>query len=480
MIKTESAIKTLTTAMSLENKLKPKKDYEKLGFVPEFTQDPLPKRLIFEGIESYLIPIDPVAYNDIRYIKKKLVSHFITALNHTKNHLQEAESLVLSLQESLTDCYSRNLNPYTATKTTANSRYWRQRVILVKKQTKYQRILNLRKLSLCLNNISILKKIIKVIKELIRRPRNVCINQSTIFRLCQVIKVETEVLAANKIKAAEYLLGDIKNAMRFVPKLFTKPELCISINEEFLTSSMRFRDPLTFYLPETEESKTFEDFLRSRFSPIRYCEENMQPIENMIELTVEMMRSFANIKQPDLVIVLTSMAARYWFNRIPVCNDELSKCNQRLSSYISSMRLTPLSDLKPPRLLSKAFKAGITVANLFEGEKLLKPAVDQLFTCVFFTNPVDVAYNIHLIHLRLAGYVAGKISKDIHDKATLEGVAFMWKLLFIISDIPSPDSIFAFVTKWAHINCIPDILMQKCSVPLNVLKAFQIELQKKK
>ena len=446
---------------------------------PTFTFDPIPKHLRFSELENYLISLPSIGYGDQKYAFTRLNSHFSFTQKTLKNILIELIQLLNDIQEHLTENYSRKLIPYKQTKTAENANLWRTRVILFIKQIKLKRKLELHKLDICYKSISITKKLIRITKELIERPRNVSFNINSINRLPQIIKTETCVRYILKIKAIEAAIADIKIVSKFIPRLFTKPEVCSTVLINIIKASLRFRDPLTSYLPETPDFATFVDFLHSRFSPIRYNDKQSDQIDTLISSTVEKIRSFANIKETTHVQILTALSVRYWFNRTLICDIEYSKTNPELINYIHSLKNNPIQSLNPPQILIKSLKhlLKLSIIDYITEEEALFPAIGELFMCFFCNSPVDIAFRVYSIHLRFAGFMSQLIKKSLTDKNTLECVAFLWKVLIISSDLPCYDAIFSFVIKYAQISFVPQILYEKCTVPYNIIKNFKTQMK---
>ena len=447
-----------------------------------FSVDALPKKLYFDEVNNFLVKLPFISYTDSKYGCRKLLSQFVLTKQLLLTTRADIVGLLQSTRDQLTELYSRKLTPYTKTKTTENASLWRMRVVLFRKQTKLAKRVQLAKLDLCYKHIEILDKLIKIDEELTKRPRNLAFNHQAIIRLFQIIKSEVLVREAMKLKCIDALMNDVKIEMKFLPRLFSKPEACSTSIFNILQSSVRFRDPLTSFLPETPEAYTFADFMQSLFSPVKYNESQPEPIESLIKTTIEAMRSFAVIKKTEHVQVLTQLSVRYWFERTLIADKEFQKTNPRLIRYITSLKTKTVESMKPPKIFAKAFRDSLkmTIIEFINGNKLLVYASEQLFTCMFQNSPVEIAYETNSIHLRMAGFVSPYIKKDIQNKNTVECVAFLWKLLFICTEIPYPDAVFNFVAKYARTACIPQPLFEKCTLPIRAISQFEDEMKSSK
>ena len=447
-----------------------------------FTSEPLPEKLQFEGIETFLVPLPGIGYVDEKYFNRKILSQTILTFGLLEKTENELLALLQKTREQITTAYSKRLQPYIQTKSTENARLWRQRVIIVWKQAKYQKKVNLSKLDLIYHNLKLVKKMKSICKELIHRPRKITFNHNSIIRLPTIIKTEAEVKYTVRLKALDYAIADNKIAMKFMPRLFSSPETVATVLNNLLQTATNCVDPLTNYLPPMIEQTTFDDLIQSRFSPIRYCEKQPDSIQNLIELTVEMLKSFAGIKSNNQIFALNAMASRYWFNRMLVSNDFHKNANPKFAVFVDSFKLQKIGNFKYPKPLNKYLKSrsDLSVFEFFKDEPTLKLAIDSLFELIFYTSPVDIAFQLHVIDLRLSGFVGNIIGKDINHKNTVDCLSFMWKLLIIASSLPCPDTLFEFVIQFAEIAFIPTPILKKCSTPIEIIRSLKTEMQKSK
>jgi len=454
-----------------------KNDIDKDNMSPVFSSKPIPKKYMFNGANNFLIFFDPYAYEDKRYANKKLVFHFQTTLPLIQQIIDEMDEQIMVIQRNLSDIYSKNLSPVSKKMIPANSEFWRKRVILYIKKNKYQRIFFLKKLMIVQNFRDTLINLIKLVEYLCLFPRMVGINHSSINRISSVCKSEIYPDLQNRIRSIDIALSDIKIVMIFTPKLFSKPEDCVVVLNATIQNVLKFKDPLSAYIPETEDANTFADFVRSRFCPIRWAESQKTPLDARIEITIEMISSFAGIKTREHVGALAALSARYWFNKSLVCNQELRSSNTRLQEYIASLKNAPLSSVKIPKHFAKIAAPHSTPLAFYIAENhSLEGACDIMNTLIFYSCPIDIAYNIHLIHLILSGFVAKRLKLDINHKKVIETMPFMWKIVFIVTNIPYPDALFDFIKKWAMVDCIPPMLLERCQIPAQVIVSWSSEI----
>ena len=448
--------------------------FEELGekyslIIPKFSFKKIPDKFLFPEYINYLIPLNYYGYQDSRYAEQRLFMNFSSGLLITKKTINEVIILLNLSEEKLTESYLRNLTPYKSTIIPLSENLWRKRVILYKKQTKLIKKINLNKILKCYYYLKILYKLEFLLEELIHFPRLYCINHSAISRIPHIIKIETLIKEQNYLKSIDELLKDVKISMRFITRPFSKPENIIKVLKEILIALNYSKDPLTKYIPESKESFIFSNFIKSKISPIRYCDNSNEPIENLIELTVEMMSSFGSIKEKDLIEVLISLSSRYWFNKLKISNLYFKKFNLKLINNLNLLKKKLILELKPPYNILKIFQNFNFPLDFFKNDKNIYQTILLFEECLFFTTPADIAHNLFQIHLRFSGLIANFLKKTFNDKKVLENLSFFWKLLFIIIKIPNPDEILSFVFNYYSISSISLIIIESLKYPQNIL-----------
>lgn len=436
-----------------------------------FSSDPLPENLLFPDYKFYVCELEHQAYYDSRFARGKLLSYSLSTLQVLQKTRLDIENCLNTAQAEYDEAVNRKTTPVLKTLSTANANYWRERVILYLKQTKYLKIVYGNRIKSCKKALQKLDSIEKILNELVERPRNMFVQQHTLTRFLQIIKNEEDTKLQIRLKAIDNQLADIKLAMKYIPRLFTRPDNLSNLVLNILKSASNIRDPLTKYLPDSNESQMFSDFVNSKFSPIRYTDKEVVTIDAAIELTIEMMKSFASIKQPEHIAALADFSVRYWFRRTIICDTIYKRRNQKLQPYLYILKNKTLNELKPPKSFEKILHDQLHLKPLdfFTKHSLLHQSLDSVFGLCFESSPVEISLECYILNLRFAGFAAPILQKDIHDKITLEWVAFLWKIAFIISDVPYPDKIFDFVKKYANLARVPKILQEGAQIPTNVI-----------
>ncbi|EAY17701.1 hypothetical protein TVAG_170140 [Trichomonas vaginalis G3] len=448
-----------------------KDEFEQYSSKAVFTEDPLPEKMVFPTIDNYIVYMNHVAYSDSRFARGKILSYTIAVKQQIEKTRVELEQLLESVKVEQEELNSLNTTPILKTLTRDNADFWRARVILYLKQVKYSKQISTNKLNRCIKAMMDLDSLEVVVNELIEHPRNIMVSQQAIQRIPSSIKYDYDIKLQIKAKAVEYQLADIKIAMSFIPRPFIKPDSCATAIQNILKSAANIRDPLTHYLSDSYESATFGDFIQSRFSPIRYTEKEPDTIDNLIELTVEMIKSFAGIKQPEQINALADFSVRYWFKRLQVCEEFYQQYDPKIPNYLASLRNKKISELGPPKTFEKMMHNYLNMkpAEFFASFQLLNQSIENLLALCFENSPVEISLEAYIINLRFAGFSAPYLKKDIHDKLTIEWVVFLWKIVFILSDLPYPEKIFEFVKKYYVLARIPKMLLDGALLAYSVI-----------
>ena len=435
-----------------------------------FTPKPIPKKFCFPEMDDYIVVVKPMIYEDSLFCIKKFVPQYLFCASLCDEIIGELETRKSKAQNKLAECFMRNLVPKTKNLVQANADFWRKQVILYKQKTVVEKLYNEKIVGQLRQAISIAEKIRRLANYLAKYPRYIMLNQPMI---CMLQQTGTDYVSptALKIKALGVALSDTKIGLMFTPKLFERPDESQIILNNIINGTYTLIDPITGYIPETEYYYTFIAFLKSRLSPIRLNQNLKEPIENKIEFTIEMVSSFIGINDARRRSALSALSARFWFNRLMRVNIYYkSMRNPHLPILIQSFQKTKLKDLGMPDRLAKHMSKFNCAAEIFESnQRFFAAGIEGLETAIFLANPIDIANVVYLMNLVLSGYIANLLKKAIYHKDVVDCMPFMWTCLFIYLNLPAPDSLICFTMRWAVVDFIPEILVEKCKVPHSVI-----------
>lgn len=430
----------------------------------------IPKKYQFQDMEFYTIKINWPSYEDPVFAYKKFVSNYNSTLTSCNKVLAEINTKLAKAQTELSQCFQRNLTAKTRKYVAVNGDAWRYQVILFQKKTKLEKRYYEHIICKYLQSRAKIMKLIELANYLKKYPRSMVFNRSRIHSLVQA-NSNYMIEDLLKIKALEVLLSDVKVMQVYTPKLALQPSERLDFIKTQIMANQFYRDPLTNYLPETEYFGTFITLLNSRFELKKRAKTD--PIDKLIEYSVIGMCEITKLNSEEFKHLIKELASRYWFNKLHIFENFYKiHTNDKLNQYLVSLRNISLKDLGIPKKLAKCnnFKNPI---DIFQFDKsICDAAVDTLYTAMYYTVPNDIANQYYLIDLILSGVLAKLLKKSIDHKDVRECIPFMWKILFIFSNVQLIDAPLHFVMEYQTVNNIPPKLVEKCKAPFEVLKSF--------
>lgn len=217
----------------------------------------------------------------------------------------------------------------------------------------------------------------------------------------------------------------------------------------------------------------FVDFMKSNFSPLQIIEskyDTVNQFDQIINSIIKAIQAFSEINYPSSNEIIGLFVSRFWFSRTLICKFEMMKENKILQTKLLDMNTKKIKNLNPPKSCLNIFNFDVSIIEFCESNSFLSQSIDLFDSCMFLYAPEDIMKEFHLI---FAGCVATKMKTNIDDEIVLDGVQFLWKLLFIISSIPNINGVISFVQKYMSYDCYPKILFETFQIPLNVFKSLQ-------
>ena len=436
---------------------------------PIYTPGPIPKKYWFPQLKDFLIDMTPPIYEDATFCIKKFVPHYNFCIKIFKTNLETLNNRLQKAQDRLIDCFQRRLIPQKKKFDQANADYWRKQVFLYQQKTLIEREWNEKNIANLRYAISVFERLLRLTEYLAKYPRFIMINQPLASTLQQTGTRISK--TAIRIKALEIALSDTKIGLMFTPKLIDQPEELLSLVFNIIKGCSISRDPMTGYLPETDHFHTFEIFMKSNYAPTSVMKNQKESIDKKIQFTINMLNSLLGIQSKDDLKVLSSLCSRYWFTKLQRVNYYYKYMRHPdLPGIIQSLKQTKLKDLGMPKILAKHFSSFNNSSDIFlSNPKFFAAGIDQLQTAIYLSTPVDIANSFYMMNMVLSGFVSTFIKKPMDHKDVKECLPFMWTALFIHLDLPAPDSMINFAMRWAEVDSIPEIIVEKCKVPHAVI-----------
>ncbi|EAY02974.1 hypothetical protein TVAG_337740 [Trichomonas vaginalis G3] len=440
--------------------------------IPIYKTTEIPKRFVFKNMENFLIKIDQTAYDDTSWICKKFINNYDLTIDFCEKLISQINERINKAKKTLSECFQRSLVPNKLKYVAVNSNSFFYLIVLLKRKTSLEKILNENIISTFTYRKSIISKIIALAKHLKKYPRSYVIN---IGRLHALNPQHTDFMIETvlKIKALEVAISDVKVMHIYTPKIALQPSERTEFMKTSILSCLRYQDPLTGYIPETEHHGTFATFMDSRFEIHKMAKTSS--IETIIKRTIEGSTEFTNFKSPELIQALKTLASRYWFDKLIIVNKFYKEnYNPKFSSYVKSLRSCSLKELGITNKLFKKlghFKFSSELLNSYISFRDV--SYDYIESLLYQTSPLDIARNYYTIDLLISGFVANTLNQSIDTKDVKENLPFMWSVIFINCPCTVIDLPIKFVMKYHDLCDIPHFLIEKCKVPYDIIMKWQ-------
>lgn len=442
---------------------------------PVFTKSPLPDELLFDGYENFLNFLPCFGYYDEEFCYNVLPRNYKKSLSIIEKQINISNENIDKYTSELHDIENTNLVPEKSKLNYLNSKYWRESVILFWTQVKYSKELNEKRIKAYEKNLYILKRLVAIIQELRANIRYIAILYSSIESITKNLTKGFESKLRIKIKTVSLALSDKQYYLGLLPKPFLDFENSKAQIIQIIKSGNKYIDPTTHYLCESNSTAIFEDFMKSNFSPLKILESKYDTtlqFDQIIDSTIKAIQAFSEINDPSSNEIIGLFVSRFWFSRTLICKFDMMKQNANLQNKLLRMSPQKINNLNPPDTCFDIFNFDLTSIEFFESNSYLSQSIESFNSCMFLYAPEDIMKEFHLIHLIFAGYVATQMKININDDIVIDGVKFLWKLLFIISSIPNIDGIMHFVRKFMSCSCYPKILFETFQIPFSVCKSL--------
>lgn len=447
--------------------------YQKeLKIKPVYTHDPLPESLLFEGYERYLVPIPSIGYEDKHHASKTLSAHFIQMNTTITESIKKLDKIKVESEESI-DKWRKwledNANPSKLTLNHINQNFWRLRVFMKPKEIKCSIKLKTILMEKYTRSIDILMKLKKIAEELVNYPRYFGFVTKSISGLIKISCYKYQ----HRLKAIKLFLNDVSSAMHLLPHYFsdeaTGRETCIRLIE----SMKKNFDKETLYLIETEDYYTFLDYIRSKNSPLRIGKALFDyELKERITNSKLLIQKATGIKDQDSLFILGSICFRYWIEREAYFERFYNEINPNLSFVFESYKSKNWEELKLPRAISDLFIDYHSIEEFFNSSKKLAVTESMLFECIFESNPNNILRAIYDISSIFSRFISESLSLNPKHRIVLIGSDFLWKILFIHSNVPGIDGMFNFINYFSHFKYISKKLFCYTESPLRILSRF--------
>lgn len=444
---------------------------------PVYTVDPLPRELLFDGYERYIVPIPSIGYEDRRHATAQLTTHFEKMHATITESIRKLERLRRESEEGIAKWQrwlAENGSPSKVTLNHINQRFWRLRVFLrpkeVRTSIKLNTLLN-EKYSLA---ITVLSKLQLIAEELAARPRYVGFVTKSISDLIKITCYRYQ----HHLKSLRFFLSDVSAAMHLLPHYFSDAEAARAAAVRLIEGMQRSFDTETYHLLETEDYYTFVDYIRSKNSPLRAAKALAGAgLRERVAKSAALVQTATGIEDPAAAFVIGCACMRYWAERSACFEEYYRSACPGLSRVLAAHRSDGWDALRAPSAASPLLSGARTVGELFSGAPVLADASATLFGCIFEVNPCDVARAIMDIDGSLLRFSASRLGADPRHRSARTCADFLWKLLFIHANVPGIDCALAFAADFADCSYAPPRFAECVNAPLRVMARFIAEAE---
>ena len=356
-----------------------------------------------------------------------------------------------------------------------SSKFWPKYLFLSFKLVKYKFIY-------VQNSEAIANNIIKKLKELDDYCQALQNFPEEIYFLHNKIKqfVMTDVpdRLKFKISAITAELVDLNAMMSFIPCQFSKFTIKEHIST-LLNTAKDYIDPNTRYLKEVNEYQIFLDAVKSRYSPVLDIftsrKNGLMTTEQQIKVCFNVIQNFTGVTNEDALYVLGIFCMRLFIDESMHIEPFFSKSNPNLFDKFNGTALKDIlcsQDESAFHDIELIFHIdhNTQISEFISSNVLLKPVSKMLSDCIFLVNPLDIAYQISIINLRITGFIAASSNADINDPGVQKMAEIVWRAVFIDSRQVGIDSIFDFINHWKYHPYSPKELFNTINLATEALK----------
>jgi hypothetical protein len=332
------------------------------------------------------------------------------------------------------------------------------------------------RISLLNGRISLLQRLAKLADHLVSHPRYVYINvhHATIPRPLLEVQSLQEVMA--RYHGYKQLLLCLESQLEILKNPFENREESTDFVRGLIDNSIKKLDPETGYLPETDTYGLLAEFLLSPASPYKLRTKRILAKGDFLTVHEQLVRSisaYVGLLAGHLrhVQVLNQMCARFLFDQC-VFPAERAPSSGKLEKYIRRRGEETVGELALGESIIRDELVDRKAIEVLAEQPILAECAKRLLLCHFLGNPIDLLFNIREIQGQLSTAIAAERGKDQSEVKDFDALFAVWKLLFIVAQVPDPERIIDFVEMWKKLDFIPSGFLSAYKVPRLVVKAL--------
>ncbi|OHT07658.1 hypothetical protein TRFO_24066 [Tritrichomonas foetus] len=444
--------------------------------------DPIPVEVLFEGAEDFLKKIDFLVYPDYQFIETKLIPHFENSLHILKKSISDHRDELKKARNTAQNSIKLTQNCLSFDENFLNKEIVRKLKILTPKNEELRRTTIFTRISFLEQRIETLLNLEKLVQFLVKSPRYYFLNLKLTTRKLYNIAFEMLPALFFENTAIENYVTSLKKQLQLIPKPFSNKQENIEFIRHIISLGIALRDPETKVVPHTEEFDIFRRFLETDESPINITQiTELDPREliSVVKAMCMTLMEFCGFEPDDNTTeeILSLLLIRFLFDQNEE-TDLLTMYNggsEQLLLKLANLQETSMKDLgfKAPQIpddfLTKNAK------ELFDENPILKSLPDNLMTCHFLVNPIDIFLMVKKIDISLTALIAEGRQEELQKSRKFDDLYISWKALFVAASIPYMDIIFERISKWRSLPVIAESYKSICKIPKLVLKGLITE-----
>ena len=440
---------------------------------PVFSKAPIPEEFRFPLFDLYVKPLKYELAPDPGYILERLVPHFEEVVNSLTPVINQLLFSVKDLEEKIKK--TAETPPPKYKYNFFNASLWRKFNVLYNVYNETKSNLLASRFSIQSKRAELLSQINNLAYYLAEHPRYYYINHVHAQQTWRSIEFDYISSVYIQFKAVKFALKDIEQQLRFIPHPFSNEEenknfLRVLITEEACTIS----DPITGFIPYCECYEIFSLFIESRRSPIKFSKTLKPKNEKFIKFLTYMLDkliAFTGFEMKSKEYrVLSSMCIRYLIdfylfleNETPDCSKVDKKLHEFVDMSIGDI-ISPFKIFDEETLQQKAF-------DFFTTNQLISSVVSDIRQIVFYTNPYDIANQIHRVSLSLNFLLTRALHQSVEQVNASEEMKRMWGALLVAADMPGLCAAFKQVEQWTKYIPISKEFVTSLTIPLTFINS---------
>jgi len=446
---------------------------------PKFSLDPIPAEFLKEEIMEFIVELPIEGYPDFTYINQVLVPHFEETYNEITPAILEISDLITEVRNLIKSSPIRRTSLNLQVKESyLNAIPYRRFRVIYPIFTSIRTSLNATRLSLLTRRYEILQSIQNLCKYLAEHPRYVHINQQHALQSWRAIEFDYMPEVFCQYRAYKNVLDDISIQLSFIPQPFSNVEVNKSFVKKMINAHLKLRDPDTHYVPYTDEFQVLTRFLLSNSSPLQIRSMkhlNDQQLPSALDQShneLVQWLSLNSAKSRNQKEVIKSILVRLLFERYSLYETPRGMASESLQKRLSQLTTCTMMELGIGEDKVPQEFLGHPPSELFSKSPILAGTCSDLLSCLFMTDPIDAAYIVHKTNLKIAALLANVKNEGISQSLRFDDLFALWKAALIASQIPEPDQLFRWISRWKRLETMPPKFVESCRIPRAVIKSL--------